>query len=232
MPAAFWLPACFFAGPAVLFLSVFSPAAAAAAPPLVLQYEVSHSRNTDQISLIFRQSAVELVANASSWQKGPRPRLGRFGSSMTPELLAIKKRAERFRARLGRTIPVSSLIKDPRFRPPPDPHGAVLRLGGEEIKADSPSFGPLIQIFRRAWQLSWTCLECAVYQKKGGKILRTARAAGSPGGGGLHQQGQKKNPARPAAGETKSFSKKALSCVPKSSGKIECVDPQFGIFEL
>ena len=59
--------------------------------PLVLQWEVSHSRNTDQISLIFRQKSVELVTNTSSYQKGRVARLGRFAFPLNSKLKAIKE---------------------------------------------------------------------------------------------------------------------------------------------
>lgn len=196
--------------------------AAGAARPLVLQYEASHVRNKDQMSLIFRKSAVELVVNTSSWQAGPKPRLGRFGSNLTPELQSIKRQAERAYARLQRTVPAISLIKDPRFRPQPRPHAPVLRIGSEEIKEGDPLFKPLAKIIRKVWQSAdWTCLECAVYQSRGNKILRIQTGfAGSLAG-----------PAS-AGGSKKIFSKKELSCVSKGRGKIECLDPQFGAFKL
>ena len=41
--------------------------------PLVFQWEVSHPKNTDQMSVIFKPRYVELVVNASNWQvKQPR----------------------------------------------------------------------------------------------------------------------------------------------------------------
>ena len=68
--------------------------------PLVLQWEVSHPRNTDQISLIFREKKVELVTNTSSYQKGKGVSLGRFESSLNPELKELKEQVGRYYARM------------------------------------------------------------------------------------------------------------------------------------
>ena len=54
--------------------------------PLVLQWEVSHSLNVDQTSLIFRQDTVELVTNTHSYQSGDEVRLGWFQSPMNADL--------------------------------------------------------------------------------------------------------------------------------------------------
>ena len=183
--------------------------AAGAASPLVLQYEASHVRNKDQISLIFRKTTAELAVNTSSWQTGPKPRLGRFGSDLTPGLKSIKQQIERAYARRRRTVPALSLIKHPRFRPRPRPHAPVLRVGSEEIKEGSPHFKPLAEIIRGVWQAAgWTCLECAVYQARGNKILRI-------------QTGFAEGRAGPAAagGSKRFFSKKELGCISKGRGK-------------
>ena len=51
----------FFLIPTVYLEAQDSEETASSENSLVLQWEVSHSRNTDQISLIFRQDTVELV---------------------------------------------------------------------------------------------------------------------------------------------------------------------------
>ena len=111
--------------------------------PLVLQWEVSHPRNTDQISLIFREKKVELVTNTSSYQKGKGVSLGRFESSLNHELKELKEQVGRYYAHLKQTIPLSHLIKDPRVQAKVDPHAPVLRISEEEIPSQHPYFKPL-----------------------------------------------------------------------------------------
>ena len=192
--------------------------------PLVLQWKVSHPRNTDQVSLIFRQKTVELVVNTSIWQKEKNhPRLGHFASNMTLKLKSLKKEIEQFHTRLKKTISVLSLIKDPRFQPLPSSHAPTLRINKEEIKEDHPYFQPLIHIIQKVWQIKWTCLECAIYQKEGNAILRTVK---NPF---LTVDSKKAATEKP---RKKVFSKKKLKCISKKTGKIECIDPRFGIFKI
>jgi len=207
-----------------LFLqnAVFQKEAFAKPKPLILQWEISHSRNTDQISLIFRQKTVELVTNTSSWQKKQHnPRLGRFGSDMTPELKSIKQRVQRSYTRLQQVVPLLPLIGDSRLRPSPSPHAHVLKINGKRIGEGHPYFEPLANIIRQIWQNEWICLECVAYKREENKILRTSQGIGMGSGrktvGGIQK---------------KTFSKKELDCVPKAKRKMECVDSRFGIFEI
>ena len=106
--------------------------------PMVLQYQVSHPRNTDQISLIFRQEAVELVVNKDYWQEEAMPRrLGRFGALYNWELSSLKLRVERYHRLFTDTVPLLSLLDIPDIpsmrEREPDPHAPRLSLGGEEI---------------------------------------------------------------------------------------------------
>ena len=222
---AYFLSVCLWLFGVVFPQTAFFQRAEAASPkPLVLQWEVSHPRNTDQVSLIFRQSTVELVTNTSHWQKGQKPRLGRFGSSMTSELNRLKRQVKQAHVHLKQTVSARSLIKDPRFQSPPSPHTPVLRINGEEIKEGHPYFEPLSRIIRQAWQMKWICLECATYQRRGGAISRTSQIGPDSG---IKTKGVS------AGGiKTEVFSKKKLNCVSKGGGKMECVDPQFGIFEI
>ena len=207
-----------------LFLVVFSQAVVSQksvptiSKPLVLQYTVSHSRNTDQMSLIFRNKVVELVVNTSSWQKKDKARLGRFFSDATPQLNSLKEEVQQYQARVEQTVSVLSLIKDSRIKVSVDPHAPVLSLNGKEIKEKHTYFKPLSRIIHQVWQIKWTCLECATYKKKGNRVLRISQTI---------SDGR-------VSGKTKKnfFSKKDLNCISRRSGKMKCVDPQFGIFEL
>ena len=197
--------------------------------PLVLQWEVSHPRNTDQISLIFRRNMVELVTNTSSYQKGKPVRLGRFQSPLTPELKMIKEQIKRHRTKLKQTVPVLSLIKDPRIpRPKPDPHAPLLRINEETIQERSPHFKSLAPVIYQIWEHKWTCVECATYKKRRKSIIRTVKKLKSA----------KDSPKKTKKKKTKwnttkqRFLKKFFNCVPKGKKKVECVDSQFGIFEI
>ena len=191
---------------------------------LVLQWEVLHPRNTDQISLIFRQRTMELVVNTSHWQKNQKsPRLGRFGSDITPQLKSMKRRIQRSYTRLKQTVPLLSLVGDSRLRSSPSPHAPVLKINGEKIEEGHPYFKPLTNIIRQIWQNEWICLECATYQRKGNKILRTLQGINT-GLDSKRREGE--------GTQKKIFSKKELDCVSKTKGKMECVDSRFGIFEI
>lgn len=197
--------------------------------PLVLQWEVSHPRNTDQISLIFRENTVELVTNTSSYQKDKKIRLGRFQSPLTLELKMIKEQIKRHRTRLKQTVPVLSLIKDSRIpRLKPDPHAPLLRINEETIQAGSPHFKSLAPIIYEIWEQEWTCVECATYKKRRKSIIRTIKKLKS----------SKDSPKNTKKSKNKwsttkqRFLKKFFNCVPKEKKKVECVDSQFGIFEI
>ena len=199
--------------------------------PLVLQWEVSHPRNTDQISLIFREKKVELVTNTSSYQKGKGVSLGRFESSLNPELKELKEQVGRYYAHLKQTVPLSHLIKDPRVQAKVDPHAPVLRISEEKIPRKHPYFKPMALIIYQVWEKEWTCVECATYKKTRKSIVRTVKKLKS----------KKKTGKKKASGKTsktqwdksrQSFPKKLFNCVPKGKKKVECIDPRFGIFEI
>lgn len=200
--------------------------------PLVLQWEVSHPRNTDQISLIFKQKTVELVTNTSSYQNGRIARLGRFESPLNSKLKTIKEEVKRYYVQLRKTVPVSSLIKDPRFQEATraDPHAPVLHINKEEIDNKHAYFKPLANIIYKIWEHNWTCRECALYKKEKKIIVRTVK--------------RRSLQSKTATKEKKSKGKKQgeiskqripgklFNCIPKGKNKVECVDPQFGIFEI
>lgn len=202
--------------------------------PLVLQWEVSHPRNTDQISLIFRRNMVELITNTSSYQKGKPVRLGRFQSPINPELERIKKQIKRYRIQLKQTVSMLSLIKDSRVSlPTTDPHAPVLRINEKEIHGEHPYFKPLASIIYQIWENKWICVECATYKKRRKSIIRTVKKLKSPSDSSKKIKKAKSQSKRSKWDTTKQkFSKKFFRCVPKGKKKIECVDPHFGIFEI
>ena len=203
----------------VAFVYLLSQQAFANKKTLVLQYEVSHTRNIDQISLIFRQSSVDLVVNTSSWQKEGNPQLGRFKSPLTPELSVLKIQVQLIHESLAQSVPVLSLLNLPSQIP--EPKAPVLWIGNKKIKESSPYFDSMARIIYQVWQSAqWACVECASYKKRRNKIVR------------LRIHPELKKTAQTSSIQKKLFSKKELSCVSKNSGRIECVDPQFGIFEL
>ena len=201
--------------------------------PLVLEWEVSHPRNTDQITLIFRQKSVELATNTSSYQKGKVAKLGRFESPLNFKLKALKEQVERYYIQLRKTVPVSSLIKDSRFYSEVEPHAPVLRINEEKIKNRQTYFKPLASIIYKIWENEWTCLECAIYKKNRKFIIRTVKTLKSGSNRKAEDQEKSQNKEK-QQWETKiqKFSKKQLRCVSKEKDRIECIDPKFGIFEI
>ena len=162
-------------------LACLSPQTAAGTEderPLVLQYQVSHPRNTDQVSLIFRQEDVELVVNKDYWQEEAMPRrLGRFRADYNGKLSRLKRRLERYHHRLMSTVPLLSLMDIPDLPPMrerrPDPHAPRLSLGGEEIPSRHRVYEDLFGILESVWDHRWRCFECASYRIEGDSIVRT-----------------------------------------------------------
>ena len=200
--------------------------------PLVLQWEVSHSRNRDQISLIFRQKYVELVTNTSSYQKGKITRLGRFKSPLNSELKTLRDQIKWYYVQLRKTVPVSSLIKDSRFQATVrDPHAPVLRINEEEVKDGQTYFKPLANIIYKVWEHKWTCIECASYKQQKEFIIRTMKKMNLRSTTVVKTKGSDKTQKQWKTSKQK-LPKKLLNCVPKGKSRVECVDPQFGIFEI
>ena len=190
------------------------------AKPLVLQYEVSHSRQTDQMSLIFLEDEVKLVVNTSSWQETKTPRLGQFRSPLTPELSSLKGRLEGTYVNLQKYVSMADLVSLPPSHPVP--HAPLLRLSDQELESSHPQFDSLAKIIYSVWETAdWTCLDCARYKKRRNKILRKVTVRSQ------NPEGKTK-----ATSHSTKFSQKELSCHPKGSKNLECVDPQYGIFEL
>ena len=212
--------------------------------PLVLQWEVSHVRNTDQISLIFRKNKVEWVTNSS--QKASEARLGHFSAPLTPQTQVLKDKVQKYYHQFKKTVPVSSLITDPRFPKAVEPHDPVLRINEENIPHGHPAFQALADIIHGGIpQKKLECVACALYkarlpnkakpvQEKSGKPP-TAKTAGDHHISSLNKSDIKilrilKRKTKTV--EEKTFSAKDFNCVLKGKAKMECVDPQFGIFEV
>ncbi|MDE0118984.1 MAG: hypothetical protein OXM55_03125 [Bdellovibrionales bacterium] len=210
------------------------PASLSNNKPLVLQWEVSHSRNTDQISLIFKKKSVELVTNTSSYQKGRVVRLGRFEASLDQKLKKLKDQVTRHYKQLRKTVPVSSLIKDSRIKPPVDPHAPILHINEEQIKYEQAHFKTIANIIYTVWEHKWTCIECALYDKNKKFILRTVKKRKSGPESETKDKAKKRSKVKKREEKTQQqkFLKKLLNCLPKGKTKVECIDPQFGIFEI
>ncbi|MCY4524483.1 MAG: hypothetical protein OXB84_07075 [Halobacteriovoraceae bacterium] len=201
--------------------------------PLVLQIEIPHPRNKDQISLVFKKNIVELVTNTSSYQKSKTVRLGRFQSSLDPRLKFWKKQVKYHYSRLNRTVPLLSFFKNLNLKPPTDIHAPVLRINKKKIHHEQPAFKPLMDIIGKAWGKKWDCVECATYENKGNSILRTVQ---KPLGSGtkwirwIMEKIKNKKHQNKWKTEKQNLSKKSLKCLPKGKKKVECTDPQWGIF--
>ena len=219
--------------PSVIEMAIANPVTEKQNKPLVLQRMVSHPRNIDQISWIFRENKVEMVTNTSTYQKSKQPRLGRFESSITPLLRSLKKRLNRYHGRLQQTVSLSSLIKDRRIQPSHIPHAPILRLNAREIKEGSTFFKELEDIIQQIGNTKWKCVECAKYQKHKKGVFRIVRKRISV------KNKKEGSPSKQATKKTsrylvqkKILSKKSLNCIRKTKSRWECVDKKFGIFEF
>ena len=123
--------------------------------PVVLQYQVSHSRNVDQVSLVFRQDTVRLVVNTDFWQRETMPpRLGIFEAGYNRELSRLKERLELYHRYHRNTVSFRSLMDlpgVPGFPSRPDPGASRIFIGGEEVSSGRPHHEVLFGIIRSVW---------------------------------------------------------------------------------
>ena len=200
--------------------------------PLVLLWIVSHTRNTDQIGLIFRTKSVELITNTSSYQTGRIAQLGRFKASLTPELKDLKQKVGRYYNQLKKTVPLSSLIKDSRLQTTGvvDPHAPTLWINKEQVDYEHSYFKPLANIIYKIWDHKWSCMECAIYRQEKESVVRVLKIRSLQ----IKTEVKAKNSKAKKQWEIRRqrISKKLLDCVSKDKNKVECVDPQFGIFKI
>ncbi len=98
-----------------------------------------------------------------------------------------------------------------------DPHASIIRVGmnGQsiEVRESNPYFKSLHRILLDAQKHKWECLSCAEYKKKGKDIVRIFKKKGR----------------KPAS---MLFSKNKLQCLNLSQKRLECLDHQFGLFEM
>ena len=181
--------------------------------PLVLQIEISHPRNTDQTSLIFREKTVDFVTNSfqiSSQQKSSKFLLGHFQITLNNDFKILQKKIASIRNNL-----ISKNKKDEPFQLVP--HAPVIHIGGDgnslTIRENDTHFESLRGILFKVRDQNWKCISCAKYEKKEESIVRTAE-----------RENQKTT--------SRTFSRKDLKCVSLNKKRIECIDSQFGIFEL
>ena len=188
--------------------------------PLVLQWEASHSRNTDQISLIFKQDTLELVTNTSFSKNSESARLGHFSFPITPQIKILKEEIYQYYTRLKKTIPVSFQVQNAQSPVSVTPHAPALRINDQEINNDHIYFQYLENILHHQINnKDWSCIECAIYtllhekeHKSRIKIQRILKKESST--------------------TTKTFSLEELNCLLKEPGSWECIDPEFGILLL
>ena len=195
---------------------------ASAKSPLVLQMRVSHSRNVDQISLIFKKDIVTLVTN--SYQISSKDKesvqLGQFQTALTHGLKLFKRQVAAYKKLLGENkvqLDTSQILRVIGSVKTVEPHVPSIYIGGDgkvrEVKQGHPYFTPLKDILVKARQKEYKCISCAKYYKKGQFIVRVVQ----------NKSGKS---------VSRKFSRKQLNCFNLTQKRMECVDDQFGIFEI
>ena len=198
--------------------------------PIVLQIQVSHPRNTDQTSLIFKQDRVEMVTNTfqanrqasdQGSQKTPI-RLGHFYAPLNESLRLLKRKVQVYRRLLkprGKGINLTKAMNTAGVSSfDTDPHAPLILLGGRrqslQVRQSNPYFKPLRNILRQAQaHQKWTCLSCVEYKKRGKQIVRIFKKKGR----------------KPA---TLVLSRQHFQCLNLGQNRVECLDHQFGLFEI
>ena len=188
---------------------------------IVLRMNVSHSRNVDQISLTFKKNTVELTTNAfqvDPQNKKQRPQFGRFITSMTSALRVAKSMFESYYKRLVNSShpDFSDIFKAIDMSPPsPPPHAPIFYLNEQKVDYNHSYFSDLKMTLDEIKKRdNWICLRCAEYRRRGISILRKV--------GGRAQKTEKR----------RTFSMEELNCRRLDQERLECIDPEFGIFEI
>ena len=215
--------------------------------PVVLVYRVSHHRNTDEVSLVFRQDAVQLVVNTDFWQEETMPRrLGVFEAGYNRELSRLKTRLEVYHDYHAKYVSMRSLIDIPGFRSTPDPipHAPRIFIGGKEVPSEHGHHEVLFGIIRSVWDHQWSCVHCAFYRIRGDSIMRTMKFSSADGKehesadeffGASELEYHKKLVKIPPIDRPQFYrDEESLDCVRtgKYGTKMECLDSRFGLFEL
>lgn len=186
--------------------------------PLVLQMQVSHLRNTDQVSLIFKGKRLLLVTNVHQFSVKPTKtvRLGEFQTRITSRWRLLKRQIQAYKRLLDKDNPGGASESSRAMAS--IPHAYQVKIGGDgrfrTISKEHPYFAPLKSILMEAIQNQkrYRCISCAAYYKKKKSIIRVVKKHG-------------KSPQR------KKFSKEQLQCRPIGK-KLECVDKDYGLFEI
>lgn len=175
---------------------------------LAVTMHQSYFRSSDNRSVTFKEATVEARTNAfqvATRQPDRVPRLGRFETSMTPGLESVYTRL-RYGVAVNR-----------RFDPVP-PHAPFLHINGQRVHHEDSDFRTareiLLTTIEEAVQSgTWTCVRCAEYRRAGNAISRIVEN-------------------RDREEERRTFSIEELDCRSLGDGRLECVDSEFGIFEI
>ena len=174
---------------------------------LVVTMDQSYFRNSDNRSLTFKEVTVEARTNVfqvAVRQEDRVPRLGRFKTSMTPNLESVYT-SLRYGVAVNRRFDFV-------------PHAPLLHINGQRVHHQDSDFQTasetLLATIEEATQRgAWTCVRCAEYWRAGNAILRIT-----------------KDLDREEARHT--FSIGELDCRSLGDGRLECVDSEFGLFEI
>lgn len=198
---------------------------------VTLLWTVYHHRNQDRIAVILNQSDIQLAVNTSSFQKmNKTTRLGLFQSTITPQLKLFKEQVLHIYNRLQNMAPLSSVIKiNKKFQSQSkfDLYAPIIYINKQKVKQDHFYFKTLENLIYKIWEHKWKCVNCAFYKKGNSFIQRTLYNPTS-----VPEQKSGKKPPLQWNKQKKKFSKKQLNCITQGKKKIECVDPNFGIFKI
>ena len=180
---------------------------------VVASMEVSHYRNMDYQSLAFEGTNVEFVTNVfffDAQEPNRLPSLGRFQTSMTPRLRILESIFRAYHEMLSRGK--GSILDFPIV-----PHAPIMHINKQRLYYGMPLHSSVEDDFRAAteeiWNGDWTCVACAEYRRDGRNISRTDRSVD-------REESRRR------------FSRRDLDCRSFGDGWLECIDPDFGIFEI
>jgi len=175
--------------------------------------EVSYYRNRDYRFLAFEGTNIEFVTNVfffDSQEPNRLPRLGRFQTSMTPRLRMFESIFRAYHKMLSRRK--GGILDFRNVR-----QGPIMSINRQRLHYGMPLHSSVEDDFRAAieeiWNGDWTCVDCAEYRREGRSISRIDRSVDS------------EEPRR-------RFSRRDLDCKFVGDGRLECIDPEFGIFEI
>ena len=212
--------------------------------PMVLQYQALHFRNTDEISLVFRQDTVQLVVNTDSWQKETMPSLlGVFEARYDIDLSILKDRLEIYRdihTEYGVEYrdyytQFPTLMDIPEFRSmvAPDPEAPIISIGGKEVSSGYDYYETLFEVIRSVWDHQWSCVHCASYRIQGDSIVRAIKIVSPDGNENQHTDEFFKSSGIEEFAEIPWISGdgESIECI-QFGTMLECLDFRSGIFDL